>query len=64
MEKITTIKPAIDMQSSTSGLVEVLHIQYLNTRDTEHTRVEMLPSAQNHMNLIWVSEVVCGFYLE
>lgn len=52
------------MQSSTSGLVEVLHIQYLNTRDTEHTRVEMLPSAQNHMNLIWVSEVACGFYLE
>lgn len=61
---MTTIKLTLNMQSSTSGVAEVLHIQYLDTRDREYTRVKTLPSAQNHMNLIWGFEVVCGFYLK
>lgn len=64
--EITTIKPAINIQSSTSGLDKVLHIQYVNTyvRQGTHTCVKALPSVQNHMNLLWVFEVVCGFYSE
>lgn len=61
-EEITTIKVAINIQSSTSVWDEVLHIQYINTSDTEYICVKTLPSIQNHMNLIWVFEVVCGFY--
>lgn len=38
-EEITTIKLAVNMQSSTSGWDKVLHIQYINTYVTQSTHV-------------------------